>query len=272
MSGYRSLHREQVLPTAIWSCQATPLLRQKKRRGPDAENNKDRWRIWTGSADGIVRSHVASRPSTTTAAAGSNNNNEDLTTTTTLNASALQLHCTHTLTGGPNESRTAAAAADGTTSPTSMRTGSLGCSVIHTIRNYTGEDTEAGDLVVASLELAGRIRIWDFPASWDDDDESTTRNKNDPTTTTTACAACLSEFTIANATGTTLQLASPRYFRRTTSSNSSAAEDIAVVVVAVGCLDGTIAIVSTGIRVANNNNNNNNTSVKPPPPAGTVLE
>ena len=270
MSGYRSLHREQVLPTAIWSCQATPLLRQK-RRPQDAENNKDRWRIWTGSADGIVRSHVASRPSTTAAAAGSNNNNEDLTTTTTLNASALQLHCTHTLTGGPDESRTAAAAADGTTSPTSMRTGSLGCSVIHTIRNYTGEDTEAGDLVVASLELAGRIRIWNFPASWDDDDESTTMNKNDPTTTTTACAACLSEFTIANATGTTLQLASPRYFRRTTSSNSSAAEDIAVVVVAVGCLNGTIAIVSTGIRVANNNNNNN-TSVKPPPPAGTVLE
>ena len=263
MSGYRSLHREQVLPTAIWSCQATPLLRQK-RRPQDAENNKDRWRIWTGSADGIVRSHVASRPSTTTAAAGSNNNNEDLTTTTTLNASALQLHCTHTLTGGPNESRTAAAAADGTTSPTSMRTGSLGCSVIHTIRNYTGEDTEAGDLVVASLELAGRIRIWDFPASWDDDDESTTRNKNDPTTTTTACAACLSEFTIANATGTTLQLASPRGFRTAV-----------VIVAAVGCLDGTIAIVSTGILVANHNQNNNAmAATKPSQPstAGTVLE
>ena len=251
MSGYRSVHREQVLPedTAIWSCQATPLLQTKpttvlsKSTAGGGGGAGEQWRIWTASSDGVVRSYVAQSPSRATS-----------TSNDTLQAAALQLRCTHILTG---RSSTPSAS-------------SLGCSVVHTVRNYAGEDTNAGDLVVASLDMAGMVRVWTFPANWDENEEQQQmqqqqqQQQDTPEATATAAVvqpltvACCAEFTVDNATGTTLQLASPRV--------QASPKDI---VVAVGCLDGTIAIVSTGIATPNAPSQG---IIQAPSPAGTVLE
>jgi len=239
MSGYRSLHREQVLPRddvllvpsdddqeqdttaapapAIWSCQATPLLLSSA-----SSPSEQRWRIWTASSDGGVRSYVAAPPS---------RDDED-----SLNASALHLHCSHLLT-----------------SKQQQQPSRLGCSVVHAVRNYAGEDDDAGDLVLACLELAGTVRLWKFAADWDD---ATATNNNAADPAPPKSIPCRAEFVVKQATGTTLQLAPPRII-----ASSSATE----MVVAVGCLDGTIALLSTGIPTPNNND-------KEPSVAGTVLE
>jgi hypothetical protein len=110
-----------------------------------------------------------------------------------LDASAVSLQRTHVLT--TTESSPSAAA--------------LGCCVVDVTRNDVGEDDNAGDIVVASIELQ-RIRIWKFD----------------------------------DATGTSAALASPRL-----SCNS-----FGVVCIALGLLDGTIAIVSTGVATPNKTN------------------
>ena len=136
--------------------------------------------------------------------------------------------------------------------------------MVHTVRNYAGEDTNAGDLVVASLDMAGMVRVWTFPANWDEEQQQQQQQDTPEATATAAVAvqpltvACCAEFTVDNATGTTLQLASPRV--------QASPKDI---VVAVGCLDGTIAIVSTGIATPNAPSQG---IIQAPSPAGTVLE
>jgi len=250
MSGYRSLHREQVLHdeggVAIWSCQATSLLVSSASSSAEPDGGEQRWRIWTASSDGYVRAYTAQPTSMT----------DD-----TLNASALSLHCSHVLTGTHQQAPSPAAEGAEQQRPAAA----LGCSVVHILRNYSGEDQDSGDYVVASLEMAGTVRIWSFTADWDEKQQQPAAPEGDADSAAAAPAPpkpvkCLAEFTVQNATGTTLQLAPPRTIT-----------SVQEVVVAVGCLDGTIAIVATGISTANAAAAAT-TNQKEPSTAGTILE
>lgn len=199
MSGYRTIHRERILPEdAIWSVQMAKI-------------DDTRWRVFVGSSDGYLRMYKVTEK--TNAADNA------------LDASAVQIQCETLLLG-----LTQTVPDDATT------TMQLGCTQVSTIRNYAGEDDSAGDLIVASLNLGGTVRIWDFSIDWE---------SSQPT------IRCKSEFTVENATGTTLSLASPRIQKAQT------------VLMAIGCLDGTIALISTGISSP--------AAKKDPDEAGTVV-
>lgn len=230
MSGYRSLHREQVLNenVAIWSCQATPPFSKC------TNNNSSEtpiWRIWTGNSDGTVRTYLAHPPSLGSYDNCNENGSDGRQQPQPLTAAALALPCTHVLTGIKQQIKSSTIL-DG-----SNIQSVLGCAVVHIIRNYAGEDNHAGEFIVASLEMSGTVRIWKFPEDWDD----TNVQQNQPIVVAkTPCIPCLVEFNVEGATGTTLQVASPRIM-----------QSIQDVVVAVGCLNGTVAIVATGIPVPN---------------------
>lgn len=219
MSGYRSLHREQILPdtTSIWCCRCTRP-----------------YRIWMATSDGNVRLWQGIDKQTKT------NDSDKDTSTTELDASAVSLQCTHILS---TESPSVAA---------------LGCCVVDVTRNYVGEDDDAGDILVISLELHGRIRIWNF-------DDSFLNNQNVETEaarTSRSITKALETFTVENATGTTAALASPRL--------SCNLFDVACI--AVGLLDGTIAIISTGVAIPNQSNTPSSDKDPKCAAGGTVLD
>jgi len=127
----------------------------------------------------------------------------------------------------------------------------IGCSQIQVMRNYVGDDDAAGDLVVVSLDLSGKIRIWVFSEDMDDDllleidDFSSTRSS-------VASPEIAQEFIIENATGTCLKILPP---------NVSGVGDI---LLAVPCLDGTISLVATGLSTPK--------STKDATEAGVIVE
>ncbi len=161
------------------------------------------WRLWSADADGAVRSWVV------------NESNEEKT----LDASALRLSCTHQL---------------GKLSP-------LGCSRVATARNYVGDDDRAGDLVVASLQLCGKIQLWTFSEDLDNDILLTETQQVEP----------FASVRVENASGVVLEILPPRL------------TGVGDVLVAVGCLDGTISLVATGIITPK--------ATKDPTTAGTIV-
>ena len=203
MSGYRSLHREQILgkDTAIWSVQATPLLTKTK-------TTTTAWRIWTASSDGYVRSYTATESSIQDDA---------------LDASALTLSCTHLLLGQTQQQPQSSDAVDGDnvddnvdavppTPAPATQAQALGCTRVCTVRNYVGDDALAGDLVVVSLGLSGVCRVWKFASEWDEKQQEQGSSAATANTTTIAPTTriikpvkCVAEFnTVQNATGTTM--------------------------------------------------------------------
>lgn len=262
MSGYRTIHRERILAedTAIWSVQMI------------LSSGGSCWRIFCASSDGYLRVYAVTekkqqrRPGgggggpQSAAAATAAKDNDDA-----LDASALQIQCTHTLLGStqPPQPTASSSAADQTLATT---TSLLGCTQVSIVRNYMGQDDTAGDLIVASLDLGGTVRLWSFDQSFfgEEDTTPTTRSTDDDNNNgeykqppPKKVVRCKSEFVINQATGTTLALASPRIMTTTTTTttnqrkskdNNSAA--VVAIVMAVGCLDGTIALISTGIMVA----------------------
>jgi WD40 repeat protein len=237
MSGYRSLHRERILETPVWSVATSPLLSTASTDSVAAtgsssgSNSSTPWRIWTASADGLVRGYIVTESSI--------ESKQDV-----LDASALRIDCTHALLGAgqvypdPN--------ADSDTEKTPAQAVVLGCTVVSLTRNYVGDDRQAGDLVVVSLELGGKVRVWSFTEDTDD--------KGGGLATSGSCkqVRALFEFDVAGATGTTLQVCPP------------ALSGVGDVAVALGCLDGTIAIVATGLATPG--------AKKDPTPAGTLLD
>lgn len=122
MSGYRNLHREQILDdeAPIWQTQAVSFSR-----------STDEWAMFCAAADGIVRVFRV----------------REKETSNDLDASALAMTCTHALMGTnqvfPPPSHTV-----------------IGCSQCQLVRNYVGDDDECGDFVVVGLDLAAQIRVW----------------------------------------------------------------------------------------------------------------
>jgi hypothetical protein len=214
MSSYRTIHREQIFAdnngdTAIWNVHMTTA------RGGDDNTH---WRILVGSSDGYLRLYQVNEKQTTKGASAE------------LDASALQMKCTHTFLGTTQTQLAPAVSSSSDAAPTM-----LGCTQVSTVRNYLGEDDTAGDIIVASMDLGGTVRLWSFDQHWE---EKTTTMTNSNSTPTSSSVRCQAEFVVANATGTTLALASPRIIKRNDS-----------VLMAVGCLNGSISLISTGITV-----------------------
>ena len=210
MSGYRSIHREKVIDMAIWSVEATDLLLTSSSKPVVPTTTTElSWRIWAACADGLVRSYVVMEASI--------DSKKD-----SLDASALKLICTHEL----------------------GEKSLLGCTRVSCERNYVGSDDRAGDLIVASLELAGKVRIWKLSEDMDQGKQHDGLN--------TMKMKPLAEFQVENATGSTFKICPPR---------SSGVGDVTLT---VGLLDGTIAIVATGLVTPK--------STKAASTAGTILD
>jgi len=239
MSGYRILHRETVAGSsgsAIWSVATSSLLVSSSSSNNNNNNNNQQakrmsgqqYRIWTASADGLVRSYRVKEKSM-----------HDKQDDVTLDASALTLTCSHVLLGQsqsaeappPFATDDTAAAAAATTAAAPAVT-ALGSTQVCVGRNYCGEDNDAGDLIVASLDMAGIVRLWKIDEKEDESNNITTEadDVNAPKQ-----LKAVHEFQVENATGTVLMLCPPRW--------TGPGRDVTV---AVPCLDGTIAVVATG--------------------------
>lgn len=164
------------------------------------------WRLWSADADGAVKSWVAKEST-------SEEN------TKTLDASALSLDCSHQL----------------------GKLSLLGTSRISTARNYVGDDKNAGELLVASLQLSGKVQIWTFPEDLD----------NELLATETKYVEPVVSFSVENASGVVLEVLPAR------------STGVGDVLLAVGCLDGTIRLVATGIATPK--------ATKDPTEAGTIV-
>jgi hypothetical protein len=167
MSGYRSLHRETVGSYPIWNTATSPVLGKSKAQAP-------KWRIFTACGDGLVRAYLVQEKSLET--------QKDV-----LDASACTCRATHVLLGKGQEAH---------------QTTALGCTQVEVARNYVGDDDMAGDLLVVSMDLAGKVRIWQLPEDMD---------KNPPLSESTEVSllSAVSEFTVENATGTCMKIVPP---------------------------------------------------------------
>jgi hypothetical protein len=297
MSGYRSLHRQQIVggsvtttttndsfdaistdvsqsdtgtssnhnDVAIWCIGTTPMLLsrntvRKRRIGKhNSPTSEDEWRIWIACSDGYIRTFHVQEKSL----------NSTTTTTDLLDASAFSIHCTHLL------GEATKAEIDQQRHP--LSTLQLGCTKLSIVRNYIGDDTNVGDVIVVSLNIAGMVRIYQFNEDWDDDtdnnDSSIQQEANDSNTLLQQkepkIVVALHEFFVSDSTGTTLCVQQPKSINLEYGGN--------VIIVAIGCLDGTIALVSTGITiyqgalVAASSEQNNSTNKNLPPCPGTII-
>lgn len=108
----------------------------------------------------------------------------------------------------------------------------LGCTQVQLARNYVGDDEMAGHLLVVAIDLTGRIRIWCLPETMDGE----VNDRNDSSILPTLQHIRPSqEFLVSNATGTSFQICPPKI------------SGVGDVMLAVPRLDGTIALVASGI-------------------------
>ena len=250
MSGYRTLHRETVETTAIWNVTTSPLLIGGSSSNSSSSHKKKQqqqsgqYRVWTASADGGLRSYRVREKSM--------KNDDD--PAGSLDASALSMTCSHRFVGttGGTEATTATA---------------LGCTQVCVARNYVGEDDMAGDLLVSSLDMAGRVRLWKLSEDEDEDkagsNDTTGTSNNKPKT-----VRAENEFRIEDATGTVLMMCPPRWM--------GPGKDVSV---AVACLDGTVAQIATGwvtpsrkLDGDGDGNDDGTTVSKATSPPGTLLD
>ena len=210
MSGYRSLHRENIHQAPIWDVEALRFF---------GKSSSKSWSILTGSGDGLVRLHHVNEKVEHAVSSGTDD----------LNASALALKCSHFFIG---KNQVVVAPGSDHSHPTV-----LGTSQCSAVRNYVGEDDMAGDVVVASLDLSGRVRVWTCPAEeliMADQDQQ--QQQQVPITIIEPKQIkALHEFVVTNATGTLLKLCPPKL-----TGNGP-------IMVAVALLDGSIVMVATGL-------------------------
>lgn len=239
MSGYRTLHREQVLDTALWKVTVEPTLSSSSSSSGSASAGSQ-WRIWAASADGAVRSYRVQEKSL----AGDSDAQDPM------DASALRLQCTHVLLSDQQFQQHKKQQSNSDDEHTTTTTTALGCMCVSSTRNYVGDDPNAGSLIVASLSLSGRVCLWEFPADWDDQQQ---QQQQDNGTTGGRPIRAAIEFDTQGTTGTTLLLCPPRL------------AGVGDVVVALGGLDGRIQMIATGLVTPQY-------TKKEPTLAGTVLD
>jgi WD40 repeat protein len=238
MSGYRSIHREKIGSFPIWQAVCSPVLTKNSASTTTTTTNQSAaacWRVWLACGDGVVRGFLVIE--------------KTLEQKDTLDAAACNFILTHTLldTAGAEASSSEDQKEEEVQEENQQeesQDSAIGCSQIQVARNYVGDDDSAGDLIVISSDLLGKIRIWLLSEETDDELPeigSTSTNIN-----------AAQEFIVENATGTCIKIMPP---------NVSGVGDI---LLAVPCLDGTIAIVATGLTTPKYE--------KHPTEAGTIVD
>ena len=204
-SGYRTIHRERLHEDGapIWQVQACP------------SKDPTRWSVWTGSGDGLVRIHCVEERQLQDGSSSGGSGSDDLS------ASALSIRCSHVLVG--------------TQQPQNMEDTVVGCTQLSLVRNYVGEDDNAGDWVAASLDLTGRVRVWSVAPDDLMDDIASQQNQQQQQQQQPKPKriVCLHDFAVENATGTVMAVCPPH------------AEGS--LVLAVARFDGSVAVVATGL-------------------------
>mmetsp|Transcript_4340 Transcript_4340/g.4797 ORF Transcript_4340/g.4797 Transcript_4340/m.4797 type:complete len:426 (+) Transcript_4340:175-1452(+) len=225
MSGYRSLHREQIFLEGggssgdndvvandndevpiIWELQCTAKASSLLESSSRSNSTSSSSILLTASADSFIRLY-------------SIREKDSATSYDDLNASTMKIYCTHILLGinniypAANNNRTL-----------------LGCSQCEMIRNYVGSDDMAGDIVIVGLEFTGRIRVWSF-----DLEEFQLEEKESGLEPKQIRSKF--EFVTKRATGTMMAVC-PSYVEGDLTT-------------AVACLDGSIVIVALGIGTPN---------------------
>jgi WD40 repeat protein len=230
MSGYRLIHREQVLPedVAVWSLVTTPLLSKGLPLGATAASSAEAWRLWAACSDGLIRVYRVHEVSLAQKEAS-------------LTAAAL------TFGTAPTHLLVASDAADDDTTTTAA----LGYAALDLQRNHAGQDEAAGDVLVVGMDLGGVLRIWTLDEFLDDAADSNLQTEAPTRVPPTV------EIPLPQATGTLVQWAPPRFMKSS------------VLLVAVAFLDGSVALVSTGLAVAQHDAEA--TSTTKLPAAGTVM-
>ena len=239
MSGYRSIHREKIGSFPIWKIACSPILSKKR------VNVAACWRVWLACGDGNVRGVLIIEKTA---------EQKD-----SLDAAACICVLTHVLLGSSSLQQTDSSSSPSETleQPDSDEEANppcsvIGCSQLQLARNYVGDDDSAGSMIIASCDLSGKIRIWELPEGMDDELIS----KIDEISSSGSCSVdhteIVKEFHVENATGTCIRIMPP---------NVSGVGDI---LIAVPCLDGTIALVSTGLSTPKSN--------KDAKEAGTIVD
>lgn len=252
MSGYRSLHRETLGSFPIWQVASGGSgggggVMPSSTNITTINNNSNNWRVFAACGDGVVRSYRIREKTLEMQ-------------TDVLDASAVSCTLTHLLVGagqvipsnndGDNDDNDEQE--DGSSS---TKTTSIGISQVQLVRNYVGEDDAAGDHLVVSMDMVGRVRVWVIPEGQDDDDSTTTPNPDDnESQTKPKLLRPIQDFAVPNATGTCLCPLSP---------NISGIGDVQV---AVPCLDGSVVLVAAGILTPKT------PPKREPLTAGTVVE
>lgn len=242
MSGYRALHRHTEPPLAssvtdtkaeteltspssecpVFAVKFSPCNQtHSTTRSSTSSSAQPPSRILSSSADGIVRAYKIT---------------DKCNTADVLDASALTMKLEQVLLQSENDTYPKSA------NDCSVRLGSVALSVI---RNYLGEDANAGGEVTASLRLDGHVSIYkrdEQPVYPEKDGDMKIQDGND--------AQVLKpdvEFLIKGATGTTMQLLSPQ----TTGYSRHG------VVMMVGMLDGSVSFLCTGVGIPDSRKGNN---------------
>jgi WD40 repeat protein len=246
MSGYRSIHREKIGSFPIWQAVCSPVLTKNSASTTTTTSTRAAsaeacWRVWLACGDGVVRGFLVIE--------------KTLEQKDTLDAAACNFILTHTLldAAGTGASSSAQREEEQTEEKEEAQqdeqnrleeVSAIGCSQVQVARNYVGDDDSAGDLVVISSDLLGKIRIWLLSEEIDDELPeigriSTSINADQ-------------EFIVENATGTCIKIMPPNV------------SGVGNILLAVPCLDGTIAIVATGLTTPK--------YPKDPTEAGTIVE
>lgn len=229
MSGYRTIHRENRAdqppaavgsgkkrpPPPLWSVKFSPCRQSCQPAAAESSTNPPSpQRLLASGADGIIRAYRLT--------------DKLASATSPLDATAVKVCHTDSLAG------------------TGQAEGglSLGYSALDVVRNYAGSDRSAGGEVVVAINPVGCFQVWtraEQPATVDGEENGETGQPQEAAKTIKAKIV----FTVQGATGTTLAIR-PVGLGPVHGSHPKAKQRPAIVA-AVGCLDGSVQIVSTGV-------------------------
>ena len=229
MSGYRTIHRENRAdqppaavgsgkkrrPPPLWSVKFSPCRQSCQPAAAESSSNPPSpQRLLASGADGIIRAYRLT--------------DKLASATSPLDATAMKVGHTDSLVG-KNQ-------AEGGLS--------LGYSALDVVRNYAGSDRSAGGEVVVAINPVGCVQVWtraEQLATVDGEENGETGQPQEAAKTIKAKIV----FTVQGATGTTLAIR-PVGLGPVHGSHPKAKQRPAIVA-AVGCLDGSVQIVSTGV-------------------------
>ncbi|KAG7343685.1 WD-40 repeat-containing serine/threonine protein kinase [Nitzschia inconspicua] len=293
MSGYRTLHRESLGSFPIWHLLTTTSSSREDSstsRGTSATASASTtitnttascWRLWAACGDGAIRCYLMKEKSLHNNNSNNKNDNNDDNNdndddNAILDASACQCILTHILKPSDDDDET-----------NNKQQGTVvmtpGYSQVQVIElkqqeqeqeqdkqeNNDDDDDIDGDtqqciFVVLAMSMAGTIHVYKLQNDYNMKLQTQTHNTKDKTKDYTQQVAPDYEFTVEHATGTCMRLCPNN------PNNDNDNDDNRTIRVAVPCLDGTVAIVSTGISQQKTKRNESSSSV--PTPAGTVIQ